>query len=209
MSAAAPFASRPSRRALLVSLVAGGLAACARGPIHLDRVDDVAYVPVDPKEAARLINAYRADNGVGPLALDSDLARLAADYAGKLAEAGRMSHDLEPWGGLEKRLKGGGYAYETAGENLGQGYRTLAQAIQGWKNSPAHDRGLKDADMTRMGIASAENPKKRGDVYWCLIFARPRRTPVEAPVSDHRFGAPSPTVTLWRAPIRVPFLSGR
>ena len=73
-----------------------------------------------------------------------------------------MSHELEPWGGLEKRLKAGGYAYETAGENLGQGYRTIQQTIQGWKNSPAHDRGLKDADIDphghRLGGRTRESP---------------------------------------------------
>lgn len=198
------------RRAVLGLGLAGLLAACAPKPIHVEEIDDVGYVPVDPQKAARLINAYRADAGVAPLALDGELTRLAADYARKLAEAGRMSHELEPWGGLEKRLHGGGYAYETAGENLGQGYRTIEQTIAGWKKSPPHDRGLKDADMTRMGIASAENSKKRGDVYWCLIFARPRRDPVAvaASVAPQRWG-PEPTVTLWRTPVKVPFLSGR
>lgn len=198
---------RPSRRLVLLAGL-GVLAGCARGPLHVEEIDDIRYVPVDPQKALRLINAYRADNGVAPLALDPHLARLAADYARKLAEAGRMSHELEPWGGLEKRLKDGGYPYATAGENLGQGYRTIEQTIAGWKKSPAHDRGLKDVDMTRMGIASAENPKKPGDVYWCLIFARPRPEVADvAPPSTQRFG-PSPTVTLMRMPLKVPFVSG-
>ena len=116
-----------------------------------------------------------------------------------------MTHELAPWGGLEKRLKDGGYAYETAGENLGEGYRTIEQTIAGWKKSPPHDRGLKDRDMTRMGIASAENPRKRGEVYWCLIFSRPRRDPtLGVAATGHRWG-PEPTVRLWSLPIRTPF----
>ncbi len=201
-------ASSPSRRAVLALILPAALAACARGPMHQEMIDDVRYVPVDPALALRLINEYRAQNGVAPLALDGELTRLARDYAGKLAEAGRMSHELEPWGGLEKRLKAGGYAYETAGENLGQGYRTIQQTIQGWKNSPAHDRGLKDADMTRMGIASVENPRKPGDVYWCLIFARPRRDPAVTVAPTHRWG-PEPPAAVWRVPVKLPFLSGR
>lgn len=201
-------ASRPTRRALLTLAIASSLAACARGPMHQEMIDDIGYVPVDPAKALALINAYRAENGVAPLALDGELTRLARDYAGKLARAGRMSHELEPWGGLEKRLKDGGYAYETAGENLGQGYRTIEQTIQGWKNSPAHDRGLKDADMTRMGIASVENPAKRGDVYWCLIFARPRREPMVTTAPSHHWG-PEPPAAVWRVPVKVPFFSGR
>lgn len=198
---------RTTRRAFLACGIAGLAAACARSTLHVEEIDDVAYVPVDPDKAMRLINAYRAENGVAPLALDGELTRLARDYAGHLAEAGRMSHELEPWGGLEKRLKAGGYAYETAGENLGQGYRTIEQTIAGWKASPPHDRGLKDADMTKMGIASVPNPRKAGDVYWCLIFARPRREPIAVPTAGNRWG-PEPTVTLWRMPVKT-FFSGR
>lgn len=198
-----------TRRGFLGLGLVGLLTACASHPMHVEEIDDVGYVPVDPKKALTLINAYRAENGIAPLALDGELTRLAREYAGHLADAGHMTHELEPWGGLEKRLHAGGYAYETAGENLGQGYRTIEQTIAGWKKSPPHDRGLKDADMTRMGIASVENPKKRGDVYWCLMFARPRRDPTlaTAPIGGHRWG-PEPTATLWSMPIRTPF-SGR
>jgi len=166
----------PSRRALLGLSLAGLLSACGSlgGPSHVEEIDDVGYVPADPQKGMRLLNAYRAENGIAPLALDPELIRLAGEYAHHLADAGRMTHELEPYGGLEKRLKAGGYAYATAGENLGWGYRTLEQVIAGWKKSPPHDRGMKDVDMTRMGIASAANPRKAGDIYWCLIVAKPR-----------------------------------
>ena len=182
---------RPTRRAVLGFGLAGLVGACARGPALIETIDDVPYVPVDPAEAARQINAYRAESRAGALDLDADLVRIAADYARHLAAAGRMSHVLEPYGGLDKRLKAAGYAYATAGENLGQGYRTIEQAITGWKHSPAHDRGMKDAEMTRMGIGSAENPRKRGDVYWCLIVAEPRRA--GAPAGSGPFAPASAT----------------
>ncbi|WP_333822648.1 CAP domain-containing protein [Pinisolibacter sp.] len=176
---------RSTRRVLLGFGIAGLVSACARGPALIETIDDVPYVPVDPAKAARLINAYRAESNAGALELDADLVRIAGDYAHRLAEAGRMNHALAPYGGLDQRLKAAGYAYATAGENLGQGYRTIEQTITGWKHSPAHDRGMKDAEMTRMGIASAENPKKRGDVYWCLIVAEPR--PAGAPAGSGPF----------------------
>lgn len=193
--------ARPHRRAALALLAAGALAACSRGPTHVETIDDVGYVPVDPAKALRLLNAYRTESGVATLTLDPALNRLAAEYARHLAEAGRMTHELEPWGGIEKRLHAGGYAYETAGENLGQGYRTIEQTIAGWKKSPPHDRGMKDPDMTRMGIGSAENPAKPGDAYWCLIVARPRRADADlAPA--HRFG-PAPSLTFFRMPVSI------
>ena len=189
---------RPTRRAVIAIGLAGFVGACARGPALIETIDDIPYVPVDPAKAARLINAYRAASGAGALDLDADLVRIAGDYARHQAEAGRMNHVLEPYGGLDKRLKTAGYAYATAGENLGQGYRTIEQTITGWKHSPAHDRGMKDAEMTRMGIGSAENPRKRGDVYWCLIVAKPR--PAGAPAGSGPFaptGAPRVSGSLF------------
>ncbi len=188
----------PTRRVFAGLALAGLVAACARGPALVEEIDDVGYVPVDPNEALRLLNAYRTESGVGTLSLDPDLVRIAQDYARHLAEAGRMSHELEPWGGLERRLKAGGYAYGSAGENLGQGYRTIRQTITGWKHSPPHDRGMKDAEMTRMGIGSAENPRKRGDAYWCLIVARPR--PAGAVEGTGPF-APRSGTHVWGPPI--------
>jgi hypothetical protein len=191
-----------SRRGLLGLGLAGLVAACAPKPMMEETIDDVAYVPVDPEKAARLLNAYRATSGAGPLTVDPDLVRAAADYAGKLAAAGQFTHELQPWGGLEKRLHAAGYAYATAGENLGWGYRTIEQTIAGWKKSPPHDRGMKDPEMTRMGIGSVASGKKKGDVYWCLIVARPRSGPAgtgpyaPAPEKDrngvHIWGAPLP-----------------
>ena len=190
----------PSRRAFVGLGLAGLVAACSRGPALIETIDDVPYVPVDPAKAAKLINAYRVENGVGTLDLDPDLVRIAGDYARHLAEAGRMTHDLAPYGGLSQRLKAAGYPYATAGENLGQGYRTIEQTILGWKHSPAHDRGMKDADMTRMGIASAENPRKKGDAYWCLIVAKPR--PAGAAPGTGPFATPSKT-HVWGPPLPV------
>lgn len=201
MSFRPPSPAMPTRRSLVGLGLVAGLAACARGPAFVEEIDDTAYVPVDPPHAIRLLNAYRSASGVGSLELDPDLVRIAGDYARHLAEAGRMTHDLEPWGGLERRLKAAGYAYASAGENLGQGYRTIEQTIAGWKKSPPHDRGMKDAEMTRMGIASAENPRRRGDVYWCLIVAKPR--PAGAAVGTGPF-APRPGTHVWGPPI--PFL---
>jgi hypothetical protein len=193
-----------TRRALLGLGLAGLVAACAsQKPMHEEEIPDVDYVPVDPEKAARLLNAYRVQSGVGTLTVDPALVRIATDYAGKLAEAGKFTHELEPWGGLEKRLHAAGYPYVTAGENLGWGYRTIEQTIAGWKKSPPHDRGMKDPQMTVMGIGSVAGKRRRGDVYWCLIVAKPRSAGlsagssaghdrVEAPKGTHVWGTPWP-----------------
>jgi uncharacterized protein YkwD len=179
----------PNRRIVLRGLwVAGagaGLAACGvigdiTGPkITIDA--SRPYRPVEPGKAVATINAYRARSGVGPLSLDGRLTQIAATYARHMADQDKMSHALSPWGPLDKRLKDAGYAYATAGENLGVGYRDLDDAFEGWRRSPAHDRGMKDADMTVMGIASEYRPNTGWKTFWCLMFARPKSAgPAEA-----------------------------
>ncbi|WP_181704638.1 CAP domain-containing protein [Chthonobacter rhizosphaerae] len=136
---------------------------------------------VDQQRALSMINQYRLRNGSGPLSLDPELGRIARAYAREMAAADRMSHSLSDEARLGNRLKANGYAFEAAGENIAAGYRTLAEAFSGWRESPAHDRGMKDRDMTHMGIGTAFNPNSKYKVFWCLIFSRPRGVAVGTP----------------------------
>ena len=55
--------------------------------------------------------------------------------------------------------------------NLSAGYRRLAEAFSGWRDSPQHDRVMKTPGATRMGIATAYAPGSKYQVYWALILA--------------------------------------
>lgn len=159
--------------ALPLASCGGGLMPDVFGPkITID--PSRPYKAADPGRAAAMISAYRAKNGVGPLAVDGRLNQIAGTYARHMAKLDKMSHALPPYGPLDQRLKSAGYPYATAGENLGVGYRDLDDAFEGWRRSPAHDRGMKDADMTVMGIASEYRPDSGWKTFWCLMLARPR-----------------------------------
>lgn len=174
-----------SRRVFLAAPLA--LAACqtekpsvaTKPTFYEDLASPTAQV--DQGRALSMINQYRMRSGVGPLALDPELGRIARAYAREMADADRMTHSLTEQSKLGNRLKANGYAFEAAGENIAAGYRTLAEAFSGWRESPAHDRGMKDADMTRMGIGTAYNPSSKYKVFWCLIFSRPPGEQVGAP----------------------------
>jgi uncharacterized protein YkwD len=128
---------------------------------------------VDQQKALVMLNEYRARSGIAPLALDPRLGVIAADYARKMAAADKMGHDVDGKSLLGTRLHDYGYAFSNAGENVAAGYHTLAEAFSGWRQSPPHDRGMKDRDMTLMGIGTAYNPNSKYKVFWCLIFAHP------------------------------------
>lgn len=128
--------------------------------------------PVDAAAAASLLSDYRTARGLPAVTIDDTLSRLAQDQANAMAKADNLSHEV---GGRNfmTRIKASGYDAKRAVENVGAGYHTLAEAFSGWRDSPPHDRGMKDPEMTVMGIGTAYNPNSKYKVYWSVIFARP------------------------------------
>jgi len=166
--------------ALSLALV---LAGCGGSPLDMAPIDphaarDVAAVRLDPAAAAAALNAYRASRGLGPTRLDSGLTAMAQRQADAMVAAKTMSHDVA--GGFRSRLAASGVDTTEAGENLGGGYYSLADAMTGWRNSPEHNANLLMANATRLGIAIAKDPRTHYGVYWAMeLAAEPRRRPEE------------------------------
>ena len=185
--------------ALLPLCAALFLAACQSTPpppVKPAFYEDLASptARVDENKALSMLNQYRAQSGIAPLTLDPRLSRIAEDYAKKMAAADKMGHNVDGQSLLGTRLKGYGYPFSNAGENVAAGYHTLAEAFSGWRQSPPHDRGMKDPEMSLMGIATAYNPNSKYKVFWCLIFAHP---PVGQPGGPlQAVSAAGPAVTL-------------
>ncbi len=166
-------------RLLLVGALALNLSGC--GWLGLDgrEVPTLTASPVarersvDPREAARLINAHRAANGLAALAVDPVLSSIAADTADRLAGRDRLKTAMHTSGGLSRRLRAARYDADRAAENLGAGYPTLLMAVDGWKGSKGHNANLLNPDLTRMGIGLALTDEGRFHSYWVLLLARP------------------------------------
>jgi uncharacterized protein YkwD len=174
-------------RAAALALVPALLAAC-QSEAPAPKATPVFYqslagssAPVDEAMALAMINEYRAKNGVAPLRLDPALSKIAAGYAAVMAAEDKRGHAATPGTNFIRRLQDAGYPAIAAGENVAAGYYTLADAFNGWRGSPAHDRGMKDPEMTVMGIGVARNPASKYKVFWSLIFARPRAEAVGTP----------------------------
>lgn len=183
--------------ALLPLCAALVLAACQSAPppslpkpaFYEDLASPTARV--DENKALSMLNQYRAQSGIAPLALDPRLSRIAEDYARKMAAADKMGHDVDGQSLLGTRLKSYGYAFSNAGENVAAGYHTLAEAFSGWRQSPPHDRGMKDREMSLMGIGTAYNPNSKYKVFWCLIFAHPPIVAAGSPLQGATGGWPA------------------
>lgn len=173
--------------ALVLAAIGLALAGCESAPkpqaSQPSFYRDLAspYAEVDAVKALAMINEYRARSGSGPLRLDPGLNRIAKAYAETMARADKMGHAVAPGESIIERLNRNGYSALTAGENVAAGYRTLAEAFSGWRDSPRHDRGMKDPQMTLMGIGTAYNPNSKYKVFWSLIFAAPKDGAVGMP----------------------------
>jgi uncharacterized protein YkwD len=126
---------------------------------------------LDADAAQAMISSYRSSNGLPPVTLDPELMRLAGEQAQSMAAKDKMDHDAKK--PFQDRMRKSGFDAAVAVENIAAGYHTLAEAISGWRDSPPHRANMLNADVTRMGIATAYAPKSKYKVFWALILARP------------------------------------
>ena len=158
--------------ALAAVLLLAGCAASLGGGLFTRQLDTRPGV-VDSQAAARMISAYRAGRGLGPVSVNPTLTRIAGDHATKMASMNRMAHVLPGQGSFKRRIASGGYRAALVAENVGAGYGTLETAIQRWKESPSHDENLLNPQVTEIGIAVAHAPESRFKTYWSLVLADP------------------------------------
>jgi len=164
----------PLRNALLAGLAALAVAGCAADPPepgfkHAYSTAAISAVRLDPAAATAAINTYRAGKGLRPVRIDPALTAMAERQAKAMAASGALSHEVA--GSFSSRLAGSGIDTTEAGENLGGGYMSLGEAMDGWRGSPGHDANLRIADATRFGVAIAKNPDSQYGVYWAMEVA--------------------------------------
>lgn len=167
----------PRLSSLLAPGVALALSSCAGAPTAVP----VAREPtmyrslaapnavVDAEAARSMISLYRANHGLGPLAVDPALQRIAETQARAMAADGNISHDAHAT--LRRRLDAAGFAKNKAVENVSAGYHTLAEAFSGWRDLPPHNRNMLAPGMKRMGLATAFAPGAKYKVFWTLVLA--------------------------------------
>lgn len=168
-------------RSLLSILFVLALAGCAEGPaLRTAPAERIALpeVKLDAETARAEINRYRATRGLGALKINAKLTAAAQRHSNDLSANDKISHrgsdGSNPW----DRVKGAGYKARLAAENVGVGQRSFGEVLQGWKESPGHNKNLLLGDATQMGIALVVNPASRNQTFWTLVMGTPARTKV-------------------------------
>ena len=157
--------------AIIVLLALGGCAADAPVPdqptMYLTMANGGAKL--DPVAAASMISLYRQNNGLGGVAVDPDLMKLAESQSQAMASRNKLDHDVKA--PLAKRLNASGYPATVAVENVSAGYHTMAEAFSGWRDSPPHRANMLKNGVTKLGIAATYAPNTKYKVFWTLILA--------------------------------------
>ena len=152
-------------------LVLGGCAAEApvaeQPTMYLSMANGGAKL--DPVAAASMISLYRQNNGLGAVAVDPDLMKLAEAQSQAMAARNKLDHDVK--GPLARRLNASGYPATLAVENVSAGYHTMAEAFSGWRDSPPHRANMLKNGVTKLGIAASYAPNTKYKVFWTLILA--------------------------------------
>jgi uncharacterized protein YkwD len=108
---------------------------------------------ITAENVIRLMNDYRAEEGLPPLHGETRLALAAGDRMRNMEEESYWAHEspegLTPFVWVRARE----YNFQTAGENLASGFETARLLVESWMESPGHRANIMSPDYEDCGIA--------------------------------------------------------
>jgi uncharacterized protein YkwD len=114
-----------------------------------------------------LINTYRSQNGLVPLAASPTLGRAALWKSADMAQNQYFSHDDLGRGWLQ-RLLDCGYTSTNDGEDLAAGNSDAQHTFEQWRTSPPHNAILLSPVFHAIGVGRAQ--LTGGQWYWTADF---------------------------------------
>ncbi len=113
-------------------------------------------------ELLNLTNYERTQNGLPPLSMNSQLSEAAQKKSGHMFANNYWAHfapdGTSPW----DFIKGVGYEYSYAGENLAKGFTTSSDAVAAWMKSPTHKANILASQYEDVGF-SVEEGRLQGE----------------------------------------------
>lgn len=113
------------------------------------------------------VNAERAKNGRGAVALSPKLTRAAAAHAGDMAKNGYFSHTGANGSSIGDRVRRQQYGFCFVAENIAKGQGTLDEVLRGWMASPGHRRNMLHKSAAEFGLV--RGPEN----LWVMVLGRP------------------------------------
>ena len=127
-----------------------------------------------------LINAYRAENGVGPLQVSATLQNASQWMSTDMATNNYASHTDSLGRSVGSRLAAFAYSYSPWGENIAGGFSDAQGVFEGWKTACdpdtlgnctyAHRMNMLSRSFAAIGIGRAYGAGSRYGWYWTTDF---------------------------------------
>ncbi|NJK39883.1 MAG: hypothetical protein HC835_16975 [Oscillatoriales cyanobacterium RM2_1_1] len=141
-------------------------------------IPDLNPEPALINRIVELTNNYRADNGLPPLTLSSQLTNAADTHSENMALQDFFSHTGLDGSKVGDRVQATGYSYTSVGENIAAGYPTPEAVFAGWIASSGHRANILNASYTEIGVGYAYLENDTGSVnfndYWTQVFGTAR-----------------------------------
>ncbi len=119
-----------------------------------------------------LVNNLRADNGITPLTLNTELNQAAFDHAEDMATNDYFSHIGLNGSSISDRVTASGYTGSSIGENLAAGYSAVANTFNQWLNSTTHLNNMLNVNADEMGLGHATFSGSTYTHYWTQLFGK-------------------------------------
>ncbi|UOQ45111.1 CAP domain-containing protein [Halobacillus salinarum] len=117
------------------------------------------------EQVVQLTNKARKKQGLDPLKIDPEVAKVAQKKTDDMAKKNYFSHTSPTYGSPFQMLKQFGVDYRTAAENIAAGQQTPDQVVKGWLNSPGHRKNIMNKNLTHIGVGYSEDGS-----YWSQMF---------------------------------------
>lgn len=137
-------------------------------PVPPSGADTPGSLDAFEAEVLRLVNEYRAANGLAPLESDSRLNAAADDWSETMAEGDFFRHSTPA------QVEEQGYEWRNWGENIAAGQTTPESVVNAWINSPGHRANILNENYKDIGIGYYYLEDDTGSVnyhhYWTQAF---------------------------------------
>ena len=126
------------------------------------------------REIVQRINDIRREQGLQPLEVDQELARVAHDYSCRMARQDFFSHIGPDGETVADRVREAGKEYRLVGENLARNTNAREPAevaVQGWMDSPRHRENILRPGFIETGVGVCREGAR---YYFTQVFLQPR-----------------------------------
>lgn len=121
----------------------------------------------DPvRDVAVAANVFRAEHGLGPLAVSPVLEAVAEAHGRDMAAKGFFGHRGSDGSTVGKRAKRQGYRFCVIAENIAKGQKTPTEVMQSWSASPGHRANMLLRKIREIGVIRV------GDIWVMVLGAR-------------------------------------